>query len=244
MTTKKIFEFLNILAPVELAESWDNVGLLVNCDNEIKKVLVCLDITTQTINEAINEQCDLIVSHHPVIFKALKNIKSNDLVFKLIKNNISAICMHTNLDIAKGGVNDILANKLNLTEVIPFDCGGRIGTIKETSVTELAKTCKEIFNSHIRYTDGERLVTKLAVVGGAGAFIDEAYKLGAECLITGDVKHHDGIDAKELGISLIGAGHFATEVPVVNYLAKSLENNFKNLIIYESKINTEPFMVV
>ena len=244
MNTKEIYDFLNIIAPVELAEPWDNVGLLVEGDADIKSVLVCLDITASTVDEAIANNCGLIVSHHPVIFKPFSSIKSTDIAFMLVKNNISAICMHTNLDTVQGGVNDILAKTLSLSDVTKLDCGGRVGNVPTTTVVELAEKCKKIFNQPIRYTSGDKIVNTVAVVGGAGAFLNEAVDVGADCLVTGDVKHHDGIDAIGLGLGLIGAGHFATEFLVVDYLVEQLAKQFPTLDIIKCKTNKEPFNTI
>ena len=114
-TVGEIYSELNKIAPFSLADKWDNSGLLTgNSDNSVKKVLLCLDITDSIVNEAIKKGAEVIISHHPVIFDPLKSIDSDTVIAKLVRNNISAICAHTNLDIAKGGINDMIADMLGL----------------------------------------------------------------------------------------------------------------------------------
>ena len=108
-TVQKIYEEMQRMAPLELAESWDNPGLLVDCGGEVSRVLVALDVTAETLAEAEQNGCQLIVTHHPVIFHPLKKLSPADLPFQLVQKGISAICMHTNLDAAEGGVNEVLA---------------------------------------------------------------------------------------------------------------------------------------
>ena len=108
-TTHQIYEAMQRIAPLELAESWDNPGLLVDCGGPVEKVLVTLDITPEVVEEAAAKGCSLIVAHHPVIFSPLKKLGSRDVPFQLVQSGISAICMHTNLDAAEGGVNEVLA---------------------------------------------------------------------------------------------------------------------------------------
>ena len=140
VTVQQILGLLQTLAPPELACSWDNVGLLVDADTPVSRVLTTLDITAAVVQEAAENDCQLIVSHHPVIFDPLKRIGAGDVPALLLKNNISAICMHTNLDAAPGGVNDTLADLLGMQREgrrnFAEDCG-RIGPVEATTVQQL-----------------------------------------------------------------------------------------------------------
>lgn len=214
---ERIYDFLKYKAPLELCESWDNSGLLINANENIENVLITLDITNSVINEAINKNCQLIISHHPVIFKPLKNINSNDLVFKLIENNISVISMHTNLDAAKGGVNDVLANELGLLNIKEFETIGRCGWIPTSTVETFAKTVAEILNTNVKYTLPNKEINSIAVIGGsAGSYWKKVYELGIDLFVTGEASHHDAIDSAHVGVGLIIGGHWNTEAIIRN----------------------------
>ena len=153
VTVQQILGLLQTLAPSELACSWDNVGLLVDAGVPVSRVLTTLDITAAVVQEAVENDCQLIVSHHPVIFDPLKHISAGDVPALLIKNNISAICMHTNLDAAPGGVNDTLADLLGMQREgrrnFAEDCG-RIGPVEHTTVQQLARFCADTLHSGVR----------------------------------------------------------------------------------------------
>ena len=125
-TVQQIYEEMQRIAPLALAESWDNPGLLVDCGGEVSRVLVTLDITPEVVEEAARKGCGLIVSHHPVIFSPLKKMSGQDVAFQLVKSGISAICMHTNLDAAEGGVNEVLAGFFGMREMEAFAEGYRV----------------------------------------------------------------------------------------------------------------------
>lgn len=239
----QVRDFLAQIAPVELAESWDNVGTLVDCGADITSVMVALDITDEVVIEAELEGCQLIVAHHPVIFAPLKSISRGDTVFRMIKKNISGICMHTNLDAAAGGVNDVLAAMFFMGATEKLSGMGRVGRLQgQASCADIAKVCKEKFGSPVRYVDCGKSITTLAVLGGAGGdFIDAAVAAGADCLLTGEASHHDAIDARHKGISLVVAGHFETEFPVVAVLADKLAKGMPGLRVVQSRRNKSPF---
>ncbi|MEG1932877.1 MAG: Nif3-like dinuclear metal center hexameric protein, partial [Pygmaiobacter sp.] len=166
---EEVRAYLAELAPVDLAESWDNVGTLVDCGGDVTSILVALDITEEVVVEAEMMGCQLIVSHHPVIFKPLRAVTKTDVVYRMIKKNISGICMHTNLDAAEGGVNDILAAIFRLTEVQKLDGLGRVGRLRTpTTATQIAAACKEKFNTQVRFVETGKQVALLALVGGSG----------------------------------------------------------------------------
>ena len=237
-----ILQYMNQLAPASLAEDWDNVGLLVDCGADVTSILVALDITDEVVAEAEYQGCQLIVSHHPVIFDPLKRIDRRDVVFRLIKKNISAICMHTNMDAAEGGVNDILCALFGVQDAKAFGGLGRVGTVRTTNVQQLSKICRDTLGAHVKVVDCGNAVNRLAVVGGAGgSMLEDAILAGADCLLTGEASHHAAIDAKRLGISLVVAGHYATEFPIVPVVAEKLKQKFPALRVLGSRRNKDPF---
>lgn len=241
----EVMRIMEDIAPKRLSESWDNPGLLIgNPQNEVNKILVALDANDRVIEKAAALKAELIVTHHPIIFKPLKKIRSDlpdgKKIFNLIKHNISVFSAHTNLDSAAGGVNDVLAKKLELKNIEPFivneneEIGlGRIGKLEtEISIEKFAETVKNKLNlPHLKLVKSENnhLVKKIAVCGGSGAeFISKASFMGADAYVTGDVKYHEGEFAKSLNIHVIDAGHFATEYPIVKELANILKSTFLN----------------
>ena len=239
MTVGAIFEALNQLAPVETALDFDNVGLLVGAkETEAAAVLVALDITAAVVEEAVQSGANLIVSHHPIIFSPLRAVESESIVGKLLKHDISAICMHTNLDAAKGGVNDALANLLGLSDVIipEEDPLMRIGTVPTCTMPEfLGLVCEKLDLPTVKYR-GEGKVSKVGLCGGSaceGAAL--AYSLGCDTYITGEVKHHIWLID---GGNLIEGGHFATENPICEALASYLKREFPSVSV--AKANRDP----
>ena len=253
-TVQQIYEEMQRIAPLALAESWDNPGLLVDCGGEVSRVLVTLDITPEVVEEAARKGCGLIVSHHPVIFSPLKKLSGQDVAFQLVKSGISAICMHTNLDAAEGGVNEVLAGIFGMREMEAFAEGcGRVGSIEPVTVPELAKKaqkelasrCNQPFNGpavQVKFADTGKTVRRLAVISGAGgSLFEDAIARGADCLLTGEANHHHAIDAKRLGLSLIAAGHYATEVPVTAAVAEKLRRAFPELEVLVSEDARDPY---
>lgn len=257
-TVKDVFGFLNMLAPVELKMDFDNVGILVGSEKcKVEKCLVALDITDEVIDEAINLKANLIVSHHPLIFHELKNVVAEDLVgrklIKLIKNNISAICMHTNLDIAQDGVNDALMSALGATASgflepcgmdtasKPVGCG-RIGELSESvDFRSFLSICKRSLNTNgLKYYDSGQTVKKLAVMGGSGGdCIALAKSLGCDTYVTADIKYNGFLDAKELGINLVDADHFCTENVIIPILREKLAAEFEGIEFLVSEVHCQ-----
>lgn len=248
-----VLSFLNELAPQNYAMSFDNVGLLVgDGEQKVSKILVVLDITADVINEAKNIGANLIVAHHPVIFEPLKRVVLGDTtsnhVISLIENKISAICMHTNLDAAEGGVNDALAEKLGIEsdavlEPIENVGIGRVGELKEKmSFNEfLSFVADSLHIAGLRYVKSSDLVSRVAVGGGScGGMLKDAIKLGADTFVTADVKHSQWLDAKELGINLIDAGHFSTENVIIKPLSEKLAAEFSDISVSVANDIAEP----
>lgn len=255
---RDIYDYLNDIAPVSLKMDFDNVGLLAGdyCA-EVRRCLLSLDITQDVIHEAKEIGAELIVSHHPLIFGALKSVTADDLtgrkIIELIKNDISAICMHTNLDIAEGGVNDALiialgADVSSFLKSSGFDVQGnevgcgRVGELEtETEFSEFLEICKNVLNTEgLRYYDAGKKVKKLAVMGGTGgSCIALAQAMGCDTYVTSDIKYNGFLDAKELGLNLIDADHFCTENVIIPVLAQKLREKFKNTEFFVSAVHKQ-----
>ena len=236
-TVREIESFLYSWAPRELAESWDNVGLLVgDPEAAVERVLVALDITPQVAEEALERGCQLIVAHHPVMncaWHPVQTVRADDrqgrTLTALLRGGVAAICMHTNLDAAEGGVNDILAEKLGLTqlEMLTEEKIGRIGTLKcEIPLVEFTHSVIELLGCNgLRYVDAGRPVHRVAVGGGAcGCYIPQAIAAGCDTFVTSDLKYNDFLDTE--GLNLIDAGHFPTENVVCPALQDRLAEAF------------------
>ncbi|MCH5203493.1 MAG: Nif3-like dinuclear metal center hexameric protein [Oscillospiraceae bacterium] len=256
MKIKEILRLLDGKAPFKTAEGFDNVGLLVGSeDREIARVLCCLDITRGVIEEAVEKGAELIVAHHPVIFTALKNIPDQSPVMRLIENNLAAAAMHTNLDIANGGVNDALVGLLGFEKLCTLDVtqadgtgfGAVCGLPKELSVRELAGLCRNALGTGcVRFSAGcedGRKIRRAAVCCGAGLdanIMRLAEENGCEAIITGDIKHNFWIEAEFRGIALIDAGHYQTEIAAKRILAKMISDEFPELCVIISENETNP----
>ena len=224
--------------PRELAQKWDNVGLLVGTrSSPVKKVLVALDITEGVVDEAVVGGYNLIVAHHPVIncsWTPVQTITDETLygriLLKLIKHDIAAICMHTNLDSAEGGVNDQLAARLGLQNISVLDQEtgiGRIGDLpREVTLSEFWKDVKEKLGANgIRYADAGKPVRRVAVGGGScSEYADLARELGCDTFVTSDIKYNGFLDAPYKGINLLDAGHFPTEDVICQTLLQWLRD--------------------
>ena len=251
-TVREIEQALFELAPREGAMDWDNVGhLLGDPDSQVSRVLVALDITEDVADEALAHGCELIVAHHPVMncrWLPVQSIREDTpqghLLVKLLRNGISAICMHTNLDVAWGGVNDILAEKLKLVDPGPLcDNGlGRVGRLEEPM--DLADFVRFVSRSlgcnGVRYAGAGKPVCRVAVGGGAcGEFEDDAIRAGCDTFVTADLSYHQFLDAKGKGINLIDAGHFPTEDPVCEKLVQYVSDRFQELAVTKSTSHRE-----
>lgn len=241
-TVQDIYDKLCEKAPLDLQMSFDNSGFLFGrASCEVNKVLLVLDVTSKVVDEAISMGVQLIISHHPVIFNPLKCITDEKLL-RLAENSIAVISMHTNLDIAHGGVNDVLLSILGAEggEALDQDGCGRIGHIKEAvELGEFLELCKQRLNTKgLRYYDAGRKVHKIAVMGGAGGdFVQLAYDFGCDTYITSDIKYNRFLEAEEIGINLIDADHFCTENPVIPVLCNYLSASFPDTEFFVSKIH-------
>lgn len=237
MTVGEVYRYIDSRAPFSLQDSFDNSGLLVgSMAATVTKIAVCLDITGKTAGEAAMQGAELIVSHHPVIFHKLSCIDPSNPVNILIKNGINAICAHTNVDMAKEGISDMMLELLDIkgeTAVLqPVHKNGmgygRIARLDfAADAASLAAMCKKAFHCRtIRYYDSGRVIKTVGVCSGAGGSEEDvanAAVKGCDALITGDVKHSGFIEALNRGITLIDAGHFHTENIICGKLAAELE---------------------
>ena len=227
MTVKELFSRLEERIPKELSCSWDNDGLMCcpDMEREVRRVLVVLDVTAEMAERAITEGYDLIVSHHPLVFRPLKSVNPADAVAKkvirLLCAGISVMSFHTRLDAVCGGVNDTLAAALGLQDVTPFgsdgEAIGRIGRLKKSvTLDEFAMRVKEITGAPVvTVADGGVNVECVAVLGGSGSDdVAAARAAGADTYLSGELGHHHLNDCPESGMNLIAAGHFYTENPV------------------------------
>lgn len=244
VTVQEILAEMRRIAPLELAQSWDNVGLLVDAGRPVTAVLTALDITPPVVEEAAALGCELIVAHHPVIFQPLKTIAANDVPALLLRHGISAICMHTNLDAAEGGVNDTLADILGIRDTAVFADGcGRIGTVDETTAAHLAQLCQTTLGPGVHYVEADHPVTRVAEVSGAGgSYWQEALDLGADCLVTGEANHHAACDARRCGIGLVVAGHWGTEHPIAAVLKSRMMRAFPGLKVDTADTDRDPYI--
>lgn len=236
MTVKDILDFLNEKFPTETACDFDNVGLLVGdpCA-EVTKAVVALDCTLSAVNTAKENGCQLIITHHPVIFDPLKRVLAGSAVYEVIKSGISVISMHTNLDIGIGGVNDCLCSALsleNVTKVAAAD-GYLLNTGEFSSPLNpdsLAEYIKEKLGGRVKYFGAERQIKRILLCSGSGgSYISEVLKQNCDALITADVKHNQFLEAERLGVSLFDAGHFETEDVVTEPLKRLLTQNFSSI---------------
>ena len=250
-TVKQVLECLDAIAPLSLAEEWDNVGLLVgDPEREIDSVVCALDLTNEVIEEAMIRKAGLIVTHHPIMFRGRKTLREDDpegrMICDLIRNNIALIAMHTNFDSAQPGVNDALAACIGLEDVEVLESGMRLGTVKDMSFAELAGLVEKNLGGPVRrYGYPEATVKKVAVLGGAGEdYASIARAAGADVYITGEMAYHKALDCMAMHMCVLEAGHAATEFPGVNLLSRGLQNAIDALQykirVFESK--TELFL--
>lgn len=245
---RDLFEYMNTWAPVDSCESWDNVGLLVGrMEAQVSKVLVALDITKSVMEEAAAVGAELIISHHPVIFSPLTSVSETGVdslrALYLAENRIAAICMHTNLDFADGGVDATLPKVLGFTDSrLLSDEGGMVSELDEVvELSELLPKVKSALNaSGLRYFDAGKPVRKIATVcGSGGSYLSHCIKSGCDTLITGDIKHDVFVEAEVFGINLIDAGHFNTENLIVPVIVEKLQKAFPELDVSASGSLTE-----
>ena len=234
-TVRDFFEYINTIAPIDTQESWDNSGMLVGDMNAVvRKAVVVLDIDMWAVEKAKELGANLIISHHPVIFSAMKSFTKGSVPFELASNSINAICCHTPLDIADGGTNDALADLLGFSVYKGENPILRYADIEKTDADGIAALLAEKLGTTVRFADAGKPIEKVAVCTGGGASLMwEAGKIDA--FITGDAKHNDFLDAVSAGISLFAAGHHETEIPVVSVVTQKLQKEFPDVEVIDIK---------
>lgn len=242
-----IITYTQAIAPYETAGEWDNVGLLVgSADTDVNRVLLALDITPSVIEEAREKGAELIISHHPVIFDPLRNLSPDDPAYLLSKNDIAALCLHTNLDRAEHGVNTALADALGLKNTVFYpDDYLLIGEIDNCcSADEFADHIKKSLHApSVRYTDGS--VSRVAVSsGGGGDGVTLAAQYGFDAFVTGELKHHRYLYAVQHQIAAFDAGHFSTEDVVIAPLRDMLAKEFSDCEFLVSEASVCPYRAV
>ncbi len=247
MKVKELIQQLEMLSPKRYACSWDNVGLLVGRkDQEVKKVIVTLDVTEEVVKKAVEEKADFIVSHHPMIFSSLKQVNEDTVlgrkILTLIENKIACYAMHTNFDVM-GGMAQLAEEKLQIENGEPLEVTveedgrlegiGRVGDLKkEMTLKECALFVKEKFHvpSIALFGEEEKKIKRVAICPGSGKGMEiEALKKKADVLITGDIGHHNGIDALEEGLAILDAGHYGLEHMFMEFISNYLEEHCEEL---------------
>ena len=234
---------------IDLMEKWDNSGLIIGRKkNMISKILICLDITNDIIKLAIDNKVELIISHHPLIFNEIKKINSESIlgnkILDLIENNIAVYSIHTNADSAIGGLNDFILKKIGLHGKVEIlfknefgntvigGLGRTVELEKETEILEISNRIKEKLGlEKLRIVGTNKKIKKIAVVTGAGGSLISALDKSIDLYITGDLKHHESLDAFEEGLTLIDLGHFESEVIFSELIKEDLESFFDGTII-------------
>lgn len=232
MTVKELYRFLNTKIPPSLSEEWDNDGLSICpcATRPVCRVLVALDPTSEAVARAVEGGFDVLLTHHPLLFRAAKALTEEETVGKkllqLAAAGVTAMSFHTRLDAVEGGVNDILAKALSLTEITPFGEGqaplGRMGVLPEAmSAVAFACFVKDRLTTPAVVLSGEGTVKRVAVLGGEGGdFLSAAAAAGADAFVSGRIGYHRMLDGREDGMVLLEAGHYSTEFPVCAALAK------------------------
>ena len=252
-----IIKEMELLAPTYLKEDFDNVGLMVGDKNkEVKKVLLALDCTLKVIEEAKKENVELIITHHPLIFKRPSSITTDTLqgkkIIELIKNDISLYSSHTNLDSVENGLNDTIVSILGFDNFKILEKNkrddkaglGRIVSLNESiQLEDLISKIKKLLNiNNLRVVKGKDKVNKIAIINGSGQdFIGKAVALGADCIITGDTTYHFASDYKEMEISILDVGHFASEQITFFNVMENLKEKFKDVEFITSTVEEDPF---
>ncbi|MCR4761036.1 MAG: Nif3-like dinuclear metal center hexameric protein [Oscillospiraceae bacterium] len=257
MTIQGIYDILDACAPFSLQESYDKSGLLVgDPERTVRRVLLTLDITVPVVAEAAECGADLILAHHPVIWDPLRSVSPAHPVWHLIRHNIGAICAHTCIDIAEGGLNDYIGDMMSNQIPMSREWGalaalsggrtlGRVAALQEEwAADELAEVLRDVFDCvSLRYCEGRNAqnIQKIAWCSGSGGdLIADAAAAGADALITGDCKHSVWVDAQNRYFTLFDCGHFETEVPVVNLFAEILRDSAPEIETVISKAGTIP----
>ncbi len=247
LTVGRVYDAINAFAPFETAEEWDNAGLLAGSPSgDVKNILCALELNPSVLEEAVAKGCNLIVTHHPILFHARQNLREDDpegaLLCNLVRSGMALIAAHTNFDGANPGVNDALCDCLGLRDISPAEEGMRIGTPMQFTLGDFADFARDALGGPIRvYGEDNKAIHRVAVLGGAGGdFAHLAKANGADVYLTGEIAHHKAWDAYLRGVCILEAGHAATELPCVDLLKRCLQTALSgvewNGCIYRSEV--------
>ncbi len=243
MKIQQVLDSLDKKAPFSGAEAWDNGGLLVGSpSDEVRGILVTLDVTAHIVEVAVQAGVNLIVAHHPVIFHPLSAVDSGSAVYRAAAAGVGIIGFHTCYDNAPGGVSKLLAEKIELLNIAPVAGAPcvMLGDCDFPSAVHFARFIRDTLGApcvtlgalSVRYTEKIGEIRRAAVCPGAGGdFLETAAAAGADAFLTGECKYHEYLRAYELGISLVTAGHYETEVLAIPPLAAYLKNSFPEIPI-------------
>ncbi len=251
VTVRELYSYLNEYIPQSLSAEWDNDGLMVAADENspVKKILFTLDVTDGAISYAIENGFDVIISHHPLIFKPIKSLAPVDATskraIKALLSGVAVMSFHTRLDALKGGVNDVLAELLEIEGAVPFgpegEEFGRVGAVEPMETDLFASKVKSVLGADaVVVTDCGKKVSKVAMLGGDGKdYVNAAIKAGADTYVTGRCGYNVDVDARDLGINVIEAGHYHTEAPVLKRLSEIIGKRFAGILFgyYNSSPN-------
>lgn len=243
MKIKRIYDYLDSVAPFSSAGEWDNCGLIIgDINGEVKKAFIALDVTEGVIKEALEFGAELVITHHPLMFSPVKKIPSDSIVYKAVSSGMTFIASHTCLDIADGGVNDCLAEKAGIKSIVKTeDEFLKIGEIPKTTAKAFAEKLKAALGGGVSYTLPEKEIERVAFCSGSGGdLINLAAELGADALLTGEAKHHHYLFSNDADISLFVAGHYETENIVCEYLESILKEKFGDELEIKISSQTSP----
>jgi len=256
--------FLERFAPLRLAEDWDNVGLLVgDRSQQVSRIMTCLTVTPETVAEAVRENVDMLITHHPAPFRPLKKITTDNtagrLLLDLIRAGVAVYSPHTCFDSAEDGINQQLAVGLGLTEIVPLQPetiaaetsssevvlgSGRWGKLPQPrSMSQLIAALKDFLAVDQLHLIGDETATvsKVAVAcGAAGGFLSDAKRIGCELFVTGETNFHSCLEAESLGVQMLLPGHYATERFAVENLADTIGKEFDSVEVWASRDETDP----
>ena len=265
-TVSDAIAFLEKFAPPDLAETWDNVGLLVGRrDSHVEKIMTCLTLTPDVAAEAIEKDVQLVVSHHPVLFRGAKQItdatSEGRMLLDLIENGVAVYSPHTSFDSAELGINQQLAESFGLLEIVPLrpreegnsggggaELGsGRVGRLEAATDVKafLAMLRTVVAADYIEFSGNlENSVERVAVAcGSAAEFLEDAIRLGCDTFVAGEVRFHSALQARGANVNLVLLGHYSSERPAVERLAEILSAEFSAATIFASAVETDPLAV-
>ena len=262
MKIEQLCQSLSLLAPLRLAEDWDNVGLLVgDRKSPCERVMTCLTITPPVVAEAVKRKAELIVTHHPLPFKPMARLTTDTvasgMIYELAANRIAVYSAHTAFDSAAHGINQQLAEGLRLTDISPIEPfdreettthvgSGRIGRRATNLKGLVADTASFLKIPHIRYVGNlESPVTKIALAcGSGGSFLDPARRAGCDAMVTGESNFHGCLEAEATQVSLILVGHYASERFAMDWLANKIASEHEELTVWASEAESDPISLL